>query len=309
MTPTGSAQTLTLVVPDAVGAFYAVPTNDAVIDPEALVAEALGQVQDTLPNPLPQPLLQAHPADELPPLPFDQLAAAGATEAQLARARAATHLIMVTVGGRAGWPPAHEWLARAMAATAAMRHGVDVVDLHANQMLEQATVRKSLPDELGLVRLADWVSVECWPDRAGYSCTTVGLRRFGLPELQTRDTPPSLVDPWAGAMVAFAGQVLAAWRDATAYSAPTLSVRMPSTLSITQGDVVEAFSHTIGRFGPYACAGGPMSAAVRVGLEPTGERRHDWLLMVYPPLGWSESAGEYLDHACSVLFGPPPGDG
>ncbi|MCI0690178.1 MAG: hypothetical protein L0Y54_23510, partial [Sporichthyaceae bacterium] len=103
-------ESLTLPVPDAVGAFYAVPTTHTTIDAAVLVAAALGQLEDSLPRPLPQPLLQAHRVDELPPLPLDQLAAAGATEAQLARVHAATHLILVTVGGRAGWPPAHEWL-------------------------------------------------------------------------------------------------------------------------------------------------------------------------------------------------------
>ncbi len=269
-------ESLTLPVPDRVGAFYAVPTTDTTIDAAGLVAAALGQVEDSLPRPLPQPLLQAHRVDELPPLPLDQLAAAGATEAQLARVQAATHLILVTVGGRAGWPPAHEWLARTMAATAAVRHGTDVVDLLANRVLDLARVRTSLPDADGLVCLADWVSVECWPDRAGYACTTTGLRRFGLPEMQTLATPPNLVDAWSRAMIGLAGQLLAAWRDALAGNPEAAFVQLRPSLALTDGDLIEAFAQTIGRFGPYASAGGANAASVRLALDPGSDpHRHD----------------------------------
>jgi hypothetical protein len=300
-------ENLTLPVPDSVGAFYAVPTTDTIIDAAALVAAALGQVEDSLPRPLPQPLLQAHRVDELPPLPLDQLAAAGATEAQLARAQAATHLILVTVGGRAGWPPAHEWLARTMATTAAQRHGTDVVDLLANRLLDLATVRTSLPNAAGQVRLADWVSVECWPDRAGYACTTTGLRRFGLPEMQTLATPPNLVDAWSRAMIGLAGQLLASWRDALAGTPDATFVQLRPSLALTAGDVVEAYDHTIGRFGPYASAGGPNAVWVRLTLHPGSDpHRHDSYLTIHPPPSWAGSAGEHLADACRVLFGLSP---
>lgn len=300
---------VTLPVPDAVGAFYAVPTTDAVIDAEGLVAAALGQVESSLPRPLPQPLLQGHRVQDLPPLPLDLLAAAGANDAQLARVQAATHLILVTVGGRAGWPPAHEWLARTMAATAAQRHGVDVIDLHANRVLDLATIRTSLPDADGLLCLADWVSVGCWPDRTGYTCTTTGLRRFGLPELVTLNTPPNLVDAWARAMVGLAGQLIAAWRDALSESPGAAFVQVRPTLALTHGDVIEAFAHTVGRFGPYASAAGPAATSVRLALDPGPDpQRHDWFLTVNPPLSWSGSAGEHIADACLVLFGPSPSE-
>ena len=126
----------------------------------------------------------------------------------LRRLRAATHLVLVSVGGRAGWPPAHEWIARSLASGAAARLGSDVVDLLAGQLLEQSTVQASLPDAEGLVCLADWVAVEVWPEPEGYTCTTSGLRRFGLPELQTTATPPGLVDAWGRAMVGLAWRLL-----------------------------------------------------------------------------------------------------
>src|SRR6185369_8878417 len=113
---------------------------------------------------------------------------------QLRRLKGASHVVLVSVGGRPGWPPAHEWIARSLAAGAAQRLGADVVDLLAGQLLDLATTRTSLPDTEGLVCLADWVGVEVWPELDGYTCTTSGLRRFGLPELQTLATPANLVD-------------------------------------------------------------------------------------------------------------------
>jgi hypothetical protein len=226
-------ESLTLPVPDSVGAFYAIPTTDAVIDATSLVAAALGQVADSLPKPLPQPLLQAHAAADLPPLPLDELAEAGATPGQLARAAAATHVILVTVGGQPGWPPVHEWLARTMAATAAERHGAGIVDLLATRLLDVPAVRSTLPDSEGLVCLADWITVSYWPDQAGYACATTGLRRFGLPELRTLSTPPHLVNAWGSAMIGLAGRLLASWRDALASAPEAAFVQLRPSLAFT----------------------------------------------------------------------------
>ncbi len=298
-------ESLTLPVADSVGAFYAVPTTDPVIDEPSLVAAALGQMEESLPKPLPQPLLQAHVVATLPPLPLDQLAAAGATDDQLARAAAATQLILVTVGGRPGWPPVHEWLARTMAATAAQRHGRDVVDLLSTQLLDASAVRATLPDVHGLVRLADWVSVTYWPDQAGYACTTTGLRRFGLPELQTLSTPPNLVHAWSRAMIGIAGRLVADWRDALASAPRAAFVHMRPSLVLTDNDVIEAHTRTIDRYGPKATIASPAQATVRLALDP---HKYGSYLTVHPPSGWPGSADDHLEDACRVLFGPSTGD-
>jgi hypothetical protein len=302
-------ESLTLPVADSVGAFYAVPTTDAVVDAEALVAAALGQFEGSLPKPLPQPLLQAHAVADLPPLPLDQLAAAGATHEQLARADAATHLILVTVGGHAGWPPAHEWLARTMAATAAERHGRDVVDLLAVRLLDTSAIRASLPDPRGRVCLADWVGVSCWPDQGGYTCTTEGLRRFGLPELQTSSTPTNLVNAWGGVMIGLAGRLLGAWRDALASLPDAAIIALRPSLVVTDSDVADAHSRATDQYGPRASIASPAQATVQLALDPRSDpNRYESVLSVQPPPSWPGSAAEHIADACRVLFGPSPSD-
>jgi hypothetical protein len=310
MTVVQPDESLTLPVADSVGAFYAVPTTDPVIDAPALVAASLGQFEESLPKPLPQPLLQAHPVADLPPLPLDQLAAAGATHEQLARADAATHLILVTVGGHPGWPPSHEWLARTMAATAAERHGRDVVDLLAVRLLDAAAVRASLPDSRGLVCLADWIGVSCWPGRDGYTCGTEGLRRFGVPELQTSSTPPDLVNAWGQIMIGLAGRLLGDWRDALASLPDAGIVALRPSLVVTDSDVVEAHARTTDQYGPRASIASPAQATVRLALDPRLDpNRYESFLSVEPPLSWPGSAGEHIAHACRVLFGLSPSHG
>jgi hypothetical protein len=296
---------LVLPVPESVGAFYAVPTGDGVVPVESLVAAGLGRVEAALPHPLPQPLVQVHRVDELPPLPVDALAAAGATDEQLGRLRAATHLVLVSVGGRPGWPPAHEWIARSLAAGAASRLGADVVDLLANQVLDLGTTRASLPDAEGLVCIADWVAVEVWPEPDGYTCTTSGLRRFGLPELRTLAVPAGLVDAWGRAMVGLAGRLLAAWRDGLAAPVAGGPVRLQALLTVTDSDVIDAHVTMTGIAGPRtrpsysaaAAGGAPAVTSVRLALDP------DQFLTIHPPAHSTMEPKAYLAHACEVLFG------
>jgi hypothetical protein len=306
-------------VPRSVGAYYAVPTIDGSASSGSLVAAGVGHVEESLPRPLPQPLVQVHRVDELPPLPTEQLAAAGATDEQLGRVRGATHVVLVSVGGRPGWPPAHEWIARSLAAGAAQRLGADIVDLIAGQVLDPTAARTSLPDSEGLVCLADWVGVEVWPEPTGYSCTTSGLRRFGLPELQSLATPAQLVDAWGRAMVGIAWRLLALWRDALPPHGPLPElVTVPALLTVTDTDVIEAHTAMTGAGGPrpgrasYAAAGAA-AAAVTVRLVAAAAAQPDPAgpyLAIHPPADraagssadWP-SMGRFLSDACEVLFG------
>jgi hypothetical protein len=329
------AAALDLPVPDSVAAFYAIPTSDGSVETASLVAAGLGQVEEKLPRPLPQPLMQVHRVGDLPPLPVDGLAAAGATDEQLARVSAATHLVLVSVGGRPGWPPAHEWIARALAAGAAARLGADVIDLLATAVLDLPAIQASLPDADGMVCLADWVSVGCWLEADGYTCTTTGLHRFGLPELQTLAVPPHLVDPWGRAMLGLAGRLLAAWQEALhrqAIEAPTVAsgavaaappsspapttrpqhepgsrsvVAVPAEFELSDTDVIEAHARTTEATGPRA--GGTAGATVKLGLAWSAEPgQRSAMLTVRPPRDWSGTAAEHLAQACLVLGDAAP---
>jgi hypothetical protein len=297
------APPLTLTVPGSVGAFYAVPTTDGSVRVESLVAAGLGRVEEALPRPLPQPLVQVHRVEDLPPLPFGALAAAGATDEQLARLRAATHLVLVSVGGRPGWPPTHEWIARTLAVGAADRLGADVVDLLVHQVLEPSAVRASLPDDEGMVCLADWVVVDVWPERGGYTCTTAGLRRFGLPELRTLAAPANLVDSWGRVMVGLAGRLLGAWRDAVT-AAPPGPVTLPGAIELTDTDVIEAHVRLTAAGGGLRPQPGAASVVVRLGLDAVAEPHGlATYLTIRPPEPADDDGQAFVTTACEVLFG------
>jgi hypothetical protein len=285
-----------------VGAFYAVPTGYGSVPVESLVAAALGRMEDALPRPLPQPLVQVHRVEQLPPLPLTQFAAAGADDEQLARLRSATHLVLVTVGGRPGWPPAHEWIARTLAAGAAQRLGSDVIDLLVHQVLEPTAALACLPDADGLVCLADWVAVDVWPERGGYTCTTAGLRRFGLPELRTLGAPSDLVDTWGRVMVGLAGRLLGAWRDALAV-APPGKVTLPGTIELTDSDVIEAHVRLTAAGGGLRPQPGAAEVAVRLTLDvvadPLGDATYVTVWAPDPSIG----RAAFVADACEVLFG------
>jgi hypothetical protein len=285
-----------------VGAFYAVPTGDGSVPVESLVAAGLGRVEDSLPRPLPQPLVQVHPVGELPPLPLTQLAASGATDEQLARLKSASHLVLVSVGGRPGWPPAHEWIARTLAAGAAHRLGSDVVDLLVRQVLEPGAAQASLPDADALVCLADWVAVDVWPERGGYTCTTAGLRRFGLPELRALGAPADLVDTWGRVMVGIAGRLLGAWRDAL-IAAPPGVVTLPGAIELTDSDVIEAHVRLTAASGGFRPQPGAAEVAVRlthnVVADPLGDATYVTIQAPDPTTG----RAAFIAGACEVLFG------
>jgi hypothetical protein len=327
MTTVTSGAVLQLPVPESVAAFYAIPTSDGSIETTSLVAAGLGQVEEKLPQPLPQPLMQVHRVGDLPALPVEALAAAGATDEQLARVTAATHLVLVSVGGRPGWPPSHEWIARTLAGGAAARLGADVIDLLATGVLDLAAIRSSLPDADGTVCLAEWITVGCWLERDGYTCTTTGLHRFGLPELQTPAVPPHLVDPWGRAMLGLAGRLLVAWhnalQEAELSSTPTIApatpapttrpehepgsramIGLPGEIELTDTDVIDAHARTTEATGPrpgVAGASPSVRLALEWGSEPGGRTA---VLTVRPPRDWPGSAVDHLAHACQVLGGP-----
>ena len=108
---------------------------------------------------------------------------------------------MVTATSRPGWPPGHEWAARTAAAALAAEAGRPIVDVFSPQVLDVGRAIRTLPDEQGRIRLADWVQVPQSPGPLGFWLTTKGLGRFGLPELQTENVPPQLIRPDQAATV------------------------------------------------------------------------------------------------------------
>jgi hypothetical protein len=305
---TDADDVIVLPVPETVRAIYLVPVVDPPPDPVALLRRHTagrwkGDLGSILADVLAGPVVpvEIRTADEVPPLPVELLAVMGASEAQLTRVSTATHFAIATAQSQPGWPPVHEWITRAIATVLAEQLGSDVIDVLNYQVLDTARASATLPDEDGRIRLADWVWVDYSPDPTGYWCTTTGLRRFGLPELQTLTAPPNVVEPWGEAMTGMAHRLLAAWSETLSYDREAAFVQLPSKLEVTGADVAVAYGRSE--------VGDPTaSAALRLALDPGSDPEQHSFLTIHPPLSWSGSAGEHMADVCATLFGTQASD-
>ena len=313
-----------LEVPEVVQALYIVPAIDPPEDPatylHGLTADRwAGTLREMLANllagsmvpievrPVAGMIAQAGSSRPAPrgdpaqatPLPIDLLAAMGASEEQLRRVETATHYVVAVLQSQSGWPPVHEWMARALAVVIAERLDSDIVDVMNYQIIDVETANRTLPDARDRIRLADWVWIENSANSTGYWCTTNGLRRFGLPELQTLATPPHVVGLWGQTMTGLASRVLGAWSERLADDRHIAFVELPGLVEVTRDDVAIAYGERPD--------GGGGSATVRLALDPGANPAQHSFLTIHPPLSWAGSAGEYIANACVALYGPRGG--
>jgi hypothetical protein len=301
---------LVLPVPVAVQAVYLVPTSTEPPDPADLVRRhpiatrwtgRLGRLVTGVVGG-PHIPVEVRPVSTLPALPPELLAALGATDEQLARLATASHFVLVTAGSTPGWPPSHEWLTRALAVLVAESLGSDVIDVLNYQALTVERAAATLPGADDQVTLADWVFIDYSADRSGYWCTTTGLRRFGLPELQTLATPPNVVEDWGRAMTGVAHRLLGVWTDAISTDREAAFVQLPAALTVSGADVAVAYGR------PTPPETESTTATVRLALEPGEYPEQHAFLTIHPPVTWSGSAGEHVAEVCATLFGTPESD-
>jgi hypothetical protein len=293
---------LVLPVPELVRATYLVPTTVEFDDPvgyarEICAARWSGALRHLLADLLAGPVapVRVLRSDDIAPLPIDLLADMGATEEQLARIAGASHVLVVTVASRPGWPPAHEWAARAIATALAEHVSGDVLDLPHHQVLSPAQAALTVPDGESRPPLAGWVSIDYSPARAGYWCTTTGLRRFGLPELQSLAVPPNVVDQWGRTMTAIAHRLVSMWTTLIDLDQGVAFVQLPAMVAVSADDVAAAYLAEAPSQSP--------PAMVRLVLDPVPDPGRHSYLTIHPPLEWPGSAGEHITEVCAALFG------
>ncbi|WP_405099197.1 DUF2314 domain-containing protein [Micromonospora sp. NBC_01412] len=293
---------LPVPVPESLSATYLVPMAglprvSAKTAVRALAGRLAEPVYGLAAQMLDSPLMSVdtRPIAEFPALPPDLLTAFGATGAQLDRLAAATHLVVVQAEYRPGWPPAHEWAARAVAAAVADTVGGDVVDVFGLQFLDPATALRSLPDDQGRIRLVDWVLVPYSSDADGLWFTTKGLRRFGLLELQTQGVPDHLTRAWGAVMTGAARRLLRDWTDGLAGEEVPAFVQLPVLATITGHDIAVAY-------GNPEQHGATAPVLLRLELDPATDPEADSFLSLRPPPGHPGPAGRYFAAACATLF-------
>jgi hypothetical protein len=298
---------LPIPVPESLTATYLVPVSAPVATtPEQAVAALAGRlpepVHDLVRQMLDGPLVTVdrHPVGQFPRLPPDLLAAFGATDEQLTRLSAALEFVVVEAGFRPGWPPAHEWAARAVAAAIAQSAGVDVIDAFGLQVLDPAAALRSLPDDEGRIRLVEWVLVPYSSDDGGHWFTTKGLRRFGLLELQARQLPPELTRQWGAVMTGAARRLLRSWLDGLTDAEPPAFVKLPAQLSVSAQDVALAYGRT-----PEPEQTG--SAMLALELDPATDPDADSFLTLVPPPNFHGPSGRHYAAVCAAVLGTGTG--
>ncbi|MFI7437531.1 DUF2314 domain-containing protein [Micromonospora haikouensis] len=293
---------LPVPVPESLTATYLVPMVGL---PKVGVKTAVRALSGRLAEPvyglatqmLDSPLMSVdtRPVAEFPALPPDLLTAFGASPAQLDRLAAATHLVVVQAEYRPGWPPAHEWAARAVAAAVAESAGGDVVDVFGLQFLDPATALRSLPDAQGRIRLVDWVLVPYSSDAEGLWFTTKGLRRFGLLELQTQGVPDHLTRAWGAVLTGAARRLLRTWTDGLTGDEVPAFVQLPVLATVTGHDIAVAY-------GNPEQHGATAPVLLRLELDPATDPEADSFLSLRPPPGHPGPDGRYYAAACATLF-------
>lgn len=293
---------LPVPVPESLDATYLVPiTGLPKVSPKTAVDGLAGRLAEPVhglaKQMLDSPLMtvDTRPVSEFPELPPDLLTAFGATEAQLARLAAATHLVVVQAEYRPGWPPAHEWAARAVAAAVAETVDGDVVDVFGLQFLDPAAALRSLPDAEGRIRLVDWVLVPYSSDTDGLWFTTKGLRRFGLLELQAQGVPDHLTRAWGAVMTGAARRLLRDWTEGLAGAEVPAFVQLPVLATVTGHDIAVAYGNP-----EQHGATAPVLLALE--LDPATDPDADSFLTLRPPPGHPGPAGRYFAAACATLF-------
>jgi len=309
------AEDLTLPISGCLAARYLVPASMPAEAARARARQALpSRVDDSLAAmvlaTLDVPALvtfSARPARDLPPLPVTLQQYLGASPEQIQAMVTATEFIEVCGLCRPGWPPVSEWAARAAAAALAADLGVPVLDAFVPRILSPEKALAALPDGGLNTRLSDWVLALHSQGPLGLWFTSRGLGRFGLPELQARNVPPHLAQPFTVAFTALASRLLDLWLHALAGAGKAAFAQVPVVIDVAESDVARAYRPS--PRGPRQ-AGPRQAGPARVGLafDPAVDDRADSFLTVMPPDDWHSSAGEHLAAVCAALLGAPGRD-
>jgi hypothetical protein len=296
-----------VAVPQTVQALYVVPTSQPPGDLMALAVEVAARLESPLRDLLEQALsgdllaVQTRPAGDLPAWPVDLLRAFGAGESALSLLTGASHAVLVQCWFRPGWPPVHEWAARAVAGHLAARLDAPVFDVFVPRLVDADALLRTLPDARRQLRPVDWVLVPQSAGPSGAWLTTKGLARFGLPELQAIDVPPQLAGAWTSVLSGIAAVLLRRWSaalDLSSSEQPAF-VGLPAELDVTQNDVAQAYG---------ADPGGDASALVALRLDPTSDLDGESFLTVVAPSSYPASSGEFVAQVCGELLGRAESD-
>jgi hypothetical protein len=239
---------VTLPVPEMLLALYLLPTSQPPTDAATLAADALrahgaAHLRDRALQLLGRQLVRVDvdPVDRFPALETPLLGVFGARRAQLRALQTATHVVTVGTSYEVGAPAAHQWISCAVSSALTRALECPAVDAFGPRLLEHHELEDSLPGPDGVLPMARWVQVLASPDERGYWCTTLGLARFGLPELQTHDVRPHLAGAWMRVLTGLGQRLRSMWDGAVRARPAAPVVELPDLVTVSAADVAAAY--------------------------------------------------------------------
>lgn len=311
--PKKPAGPIRLALPEAVDVGYlvyfrspvAAPPNPAQLRP-VIEAWLRHRSEDPLRAVLSQMLerdllmLEVGARGEMPEPPPHLIAAWGPGELEERRFSEATHGLLIGAQDLLGPPRMGFWLALAAARALAEASGGVVLDPVFPRLLPIDLHQEALPPK-GEIRVGQHIMVPQSVGARGMMWTTSkGLSRFGLPELEVRDTPPNL-GPSVGYVVNGAAQHLMRHllAEAHQHQGPLRELSIPPMLRVSLEDILSARAPDEIQPPPEGARGW-----IEVGLEHhPGGRNRDSFLQLTPLPGSREKPGVWWATELTELFG------
>jgi hypothetical protein len=300
--PMAHEETFVLPVPEILTANYlvAIPAG---LEPGAMVTREIreqftGELRDLTLDLCEREFLgfQVLPMAQLPPMLLELVSVASRVDpVHVRRFAQAERVAVIAASSPPQDQPRHDWAARVAAIALATGLSADLVDPVEPWLITVDEARRALPDATGRWRLSEWVRIIYSPGERGYWCTSSGLTRFGLPELQIDDVPPQYVREWGYALTGVAYRLLRTWLRVRHAHPDAAFVELPRRLAVSRADRAAAYGH----HDPD-----PTAATVWLEVDPATDLDAATYLTVQPPPEAAGCIGEFIAQACDLLYGP-----
>lgn len=241
------AGNLTISVPATCTARYLVPTD--LSEPQAR-SLALTTVDAYASGPMRRWM---HEVIDTPAVAFAATSAnnwPGRTPRQRELLRHADQWMSIQVVAPTGIPW-QEWVARSLAGSMARELEAPVADIQIPRLLTADAVLASLYEkENGILRMCDWVSIAAVETRQGVILKTLGMWRYGLPEIEVTHVPPGLARQCCALLTGVAFRFRAEFAEVVGAATPATEVlpgkapakvRLPAEIKVNADDVGTAY--------------------------------------------------------------------
>jgi uncharacterized protein YegJ (DUF2314 family) len=242
--------------------------------------------------------VETHATCAVPAPPADLFRYLGAGEEEIQRFQQASDMLLIDMPDRVGAPGIGLWGAAAAARAVAEAMDGVIFDPELPRLLPLATRTQPLPAG-GKVEVTEQIIIPSSVDRRGLGwMTTKGMGKFGLPELELRDVPPSVAEMLTAVVNGMARHLIARTARLIGPDGPPRELVLEPEIRF--GLVEMALD---GAEGPAETPEGVRGwTMIRLQYNP-GRRGSSSFLTLLPPRGFRGNHGIWLYTLLDDLFG------